>query len=699
MKKKAAAVRGKAVRLQYCERLIPLVLFLAIITLYWQVRHHEFISYDDPTYIIENQGISSGLTAETIAWAFTTSHAGNWHPLTWISHALDIQLYGMAPGPHHLTNVAIHAFSTILLFLLLMRITGGFWQSVLVAALFGLHPLRVESVAWAAERKDVLATFFWIVTMWMYVRYMERSSRARYSLLIASFALGLMAKPILVTLPFVLLLLDFWPLRRIDISQASDDAGKKSVFASDWQRNKAAIYRLLWEKVPLLIMAGFSSVITFYVQRSAGAVTAIDSLPLGFRIENAFLSYVRYIGKMFWPLDLAFFYPYPRRFLSWQIISAALLLIAISILVVVARRRRPCLAFGWFWYILTLVPVIGFVQVGIQAMADRYTYIPHIGLAIMLAWGVAELGRGRRFGSYLVTAAACVFVCFISLCTWKQVGFWKDDVTLFRHALEATENNFVAHNDLGRALEKEQRVEDAIAQYREALSIKPDFVLALNNLAAALGKQGDLDEAIVHLSEALRLRPDYADAHNNFGIALSLKGKKDEAIRHFSEALRIQPDHANAAHNLKVARFSIGPDAIAAGRYPEFPLPTLEGTKISPAEYRGKVVILNFWATWCGPCRKEIPEFTEFYKNYSDKGVQVLGVAVDEGGIDVVKPFAHKIGINYPVLIGGPAVRVAYALDKIPVTIILDREGTMASRYVGSLNYAVLEKAVKQLLN
>ena len=279
------------------------------------------------------------------------------------------------------------------------------------------------------------------------------------------------------------------------------------------------------------------------------------------------------------------------------------------------------------------------------------------------------------------------------------MGFWKDDVTLFRHALEATENNFVAHNDLGRALEKEQRVEEAIAQYREALSIKPDFVLALNNLAAALGKQGDLDEAIVHLSEALRLRPDYADAHNNFGIALSLKGKKDEAIRHFSEALRIQPDHANAAHNLKVARFSISPDAIAAGRYPEFPLPTLEGTKISPAEYRGKVVILNFWATWCGPCRKEIPEFTEFYKNYSDKGVQVLGVAVDEGGIDVVKPFAHKIGINYPVLIGGPAVRVAYALDKIPVTIILDREGTMASRYVGSLNYAVLEKAVKQLLN
>jgi protein O-mannosyl-transferase len=521
-------------------RWVCLALIAANLIVYASVWHHGFVNYDDDDYVTANPVVLRGLTWDGVAWAFTTEHAVNWHPLTWLSHMLDVQLYGADAGAHHLTNLLFHIANTLLLFGLLHRMTGAVGRSAFVAGLFAVHPLHVESVAWVAERKDVLSTLFWMLTLWAYVGYTRRSGVRRYCAVLLLFALGLMAKQMLVTLPFVLLLLDFWPLRRLRFDSA---------------------VRLVWEKLPLLALGIISSVVTFVVHRRGGAVIILSTIPLKLRIENALVSYVAYIGKMLWPARLAVLYPYAASLPGWWVAAAFVFLTSVSVAVIWARSRHPYLAVGWFWYLGTLVPVIGLIQVGNQAMADRYTYIPLIGLFIMVAWGVPDLLALRPFpqlqGIGLSAAAGLVILAY-AIAARGQLEYWEDSTTLWTRALEVTSENNIAHNNLGAALADQGKSDEAIVQYSEALRIKPDYADAHNNLGVALDDQGKHDEAIAHYSEALHIRPYYADAHINLGVSLGEQGKIDEAIAQFNEALQIKPDSAKAHNNLGVALASEG---------------------------------------------------------------------------------------------------------------------------------------------
>ncbi|MDH3838255.1 MAG: tetratricopeptide repeat protein [Desulfobacteraceae bacterium] len=535
----------------FCKRLNVLIcLFLVIATLavYWQVKGYEFVNYDDSRYVYNNGYVQAGLTLKGVIWAFTATHASNWHPLTWLSHMLDCQLFGLNPGWHHLTNVFFHIANTLLLLFVLRRMTGALWRSFFVAALFALHPLHVESVAWVAERKDVLSTFFWLLTMWGYARYVERPGLGRYLLILLFFALGLMAKPMLVTLPFVLLLLDYWPLERFQFGGAETIGDSHG----DSQLGSTA-HRLVWEKIPLFLLTVVSSVVTFLIQQSSGAAGSLVQYPLVVRIANGLVSYARYIGKMILPSHLAVLYPHPGMLPWWQVAAACLLLVSISLLVIKSAKRRPYFVLGWLWYIGTLVPVIGFVQVGAQAMADRYTYVPLVGLFIMISWGVSELVAELHYGKIGLAAIGVAILSILMGTTWFQVRCWKNSITLFRHSLDVAGESYVVHNNLGNALLSKGRSEEAIAQYRKALRLKPDFMLWYYNWGNALVTQGKLDEAIRRYSEALLIDPDYAEAHNSLGVALLHKGEINEAITHFREALRIRPGNIVVYTNLQVA--------------------------------------------------------------------------------------------------------------------------------------------------
>jgi len=493
--------------------------FLAVATLavYWQVESYEFVNYDDDDYISDNSHVQQGLTGDSIIWAFTATHVANWHPLTWLSHMLDCQLYGMNPTGHHLTNVFFHLVNTLLLFLVLEWMTGALWRSGFVAALFALHPLHVESVAWVAERKDVLSTMFWMLTMWAYLGYTKRPGVKRYLLILLFFALGLMAKPMLVTLPFVLLLLDYWPLGRIWLGQSGIEhpvANQANIAA---KKPRTQVFRLLLGKTPLFALAAVSSVVTFVVQKSGGAVKALEAYPFNIRITNAMVSYFRYISKAIWPQKLAILYPHPGQSLPmWHAALAGLLLVVISTVVIRAGRRCPYLPVGWLWYVGTLVPVIGLVQVGEQAMADRYTYVSLIGLFIIIAWGVPDLTAKYHYGKSALALAAASLLVALMVCSSLQVKHWKNSVTLFEHTVSVTANNPTAHY----------------------------------NLSLALGKKGMLQESMKHSYETLRIRPNYADAHNNLGVALTKQGRLQEAVFHFTEALRINPEYGKARRNL-----------------------------------------------------------------------------------------------------------------------------------------------------
>jgi tetratricopeptide (TPR) repeat protein len=521
---------------------------------YASVRNHDFVNYDDDDYVTANAIVLQGLTWHGVSWALTTGQAANWHPLTWLSHMLDVELYGLDPGPHHLTNLLFHIANTLLLFGLLNRMTRALGRSAFVAGLFAVHPLHVESVAWVAERKDVLSTLFWMLTLWAYVEYVRRPGLRRYGAVLLFFALGLLAKPILVTLPFVLLLLDFWPLGRTGM--APNPAGGWALAGDGW----TTVVRLVREKLPLLALAVASSIVTFVIHRRGGAVITLGAKPLNLRVANALISYVTYIGKMLWPAHLAVFYPYAQSLPVGWVAGAFLVLMGISIAVIRAAPRRPYLLVGWLWYLGTLVPVIGLIQVGDQAMADRYTYIPLIGLFIVVAWGVPELlGRWPlRIRRIALPAAAGVVILACAIAARAQAQYWEDSTTLWTHALAVTSRNNIAHNNLGVSLAEQGKLDEAIAHYSEALRIKPDYANAHNNLGAALADRGKPDEAIAHYSEALRIRPDYADAHLNIGVSLAEQGKLDEAIAHFTEALRIKPDSAKAHNDLGVALASQG---------------------------------------------------------------------------------------------------------------------------------------------
>ncbi len=540
-------------KLNFKGRNFIISFFLALITLavFWQVHNFDFVRYDDDKYVTENHHVQSGLTKDGIVWAFTSVDVSNWHPLTWLSHMLDYQLYGSNPAGHHLTSLFLHIVNTLLLFFILKRMTGFIWQSAFVAALFAIHPLHIESVVWVAERKDVLSTLFFMLSLSAYVRYVECPGIYRYLPIILFFAFGLMSKPMLVTLPFVLLLLDFWPLGRLQFRKSILNISETSMqTAAKWDEIKSNV-GLIIEKIPLLIIAAASIGITLYAQWTG--IAPIQSLPFGTRISNALVSYTSYMAKMVWPESLAVFYPYPDIMPIWQVGGSILLLILITLIAIRSVRRYPYVMTGWLWYLGTLVPVIGLVQVGNQSMADRYTYIPLIGLFMIIAWAMPDfLARWRYRRVALALSAACVIGVLMTVSMF-QVRHWHDSVTLFEHAISVTKNNYVMHSNLGASLAEQGKYDDAVLHYAEALRIKPDDFEARYNLANALARQGKIEESLSQYAEALRIQPGAAAVYNNMGIALSQLGRTDEAIIRFRESLRLKPDFHDAESNLKIA--------------------------------------------------------------------------------------------------------------------------------------------------
>jgi len=474
-----------------------------------------------------------------------------WHPLTSLTHLLDYQLFGLNPTWHHLTNLLLHIGSTLLLFAVLQRMTAAVWPSFFVAAAFALHPLNVESVAWVAERKNVLSAFFWMLTLAAYIRYTEHPGLGRFLLSVLVFALSTMTKPMVVTLPFALLLLDYWPLGRLRLRRQSkkQDLSQPESVQVSFQR--VYPWRLLLEKIPLFVLGVVLSVITFIVQQRGGTVSGLGNVPLKYRVANAFVSYVTYIRKMIWPGKLAVFYPHPFDKLPvWQVVASALLLLAVTVAVIWFARRRKYLTVGWLWFLGTLVPVIGLVQVGAQAMADRYAYLPFIGLFIMIAWGFLDLSASSRYRKRTFCALAMAGLLALSICTRLQLRHWRNNEALFEHAINVTGDNFVMNNNYANILKKIGQAEKAIDYFYKALRIRPNSHEVHNNLGNALHKIDRVDEAIKHYKKALELRPSFAEAHYNLAVLLAKQGKTDEAIAKYREALRFRPDNVDTLSNL-----------------------------------------------------------------------------------------------------------------------------------------------------
>jgi len=551
--------------------LIIIFLIVTSFIAYGRILDNGFINFDDEVYLTKNQHIQTGLNAATIKWAFTAIVSSNWHPLTLLSHALDWSLFKDHAGGHHLVNLLLHIGNALLLFLFLNKITKNIWPSAFAAALFALHPLRVESIAWAAERKDVLSMFFGLASLYTYAYYVEKPQISKYILCLILFILGLMSKPMLVTLPFLMLLLDFWPLERwqkslnrtnSSIAVASNQQMKKKVKKQKRPTERISgqsrlaspnISHLFLEKMGFFVFAIVSSILTIWAQNKGGAVASLQKLPFSERIMNAVVSYVSYLGKTFWPVDLAVFYPYQHSFPGWQVLGAAAILIIISIAVIYFMKKAPFLFVGWFWYLGTLIPVIGLVQVGRQAMADRYTYLPTMGIAIMVAWGLVYLLPQEKIRKFIFITAAAFILTGISYLTWQQCGYWKNSIALFNHALKVTKNNYLAHTNLGVALADEGKNEAAGDNYNAAILINPNHDNAHYNLANLLVKQGKTDEAIQHYREAVRINPDYALALNNLGVNLVKVHQYPEAIEYYRRALQIKPNDAGIHLNLGAA--------------------------------------------------------------------------------------------------------------------------------------------------
>jgi tetratricopeptide (TPR) repeat protein len=535
--------------------LIYLTLAVSTFIAYEPVRHNDFVGLDDPAYVTNNPHVKEGITLESIVWAFTTPYSGNWHSLTWLSHMLDCQLFGLNASGHHLTSLFFHVANTLLLFLVLKMMTGAVWPSAFVAAVFALHPLHVESVAWVSERKDVLSGFFWMLTMIAYVRYAERPGIGRYLLVVLAFCLGLLSKSMLVTLPFVLLLLDYWPLDRFQLGQPKKDKAFSESKPEKGGYQIAPAWHLIKEKIPLFVLAAVSSIITFIVQRSAKAVAPLEVVPLNLRILNALLSYISYIGKMIYPSHLAAFYPL-NRIPPWQPMVCFIILVVISILIIVSHRRY--LTVGWLWYVGTLVPVIGIMQVGSQSMADRYTYLPSIGIFIMVAWGAAELGAKWRFRRMWLGISAGLVLVVLLICTRMQVRYWRDGVALYKRTVEVTKNNFSMHTLYGNVLLQRRETDEAITHFKEALRINPRYSKAHNGLGKALLIQGNFDEAIRCFNAVLLTDKDkdkdkgkdLPDVYGNLGRAYANLGKDNLAITNLTKSVELDPNSAESLNNL-----------------------------------------------------------------------------------------------------------------------------------------------------
>ena len=523
--------KHRIVNIRY-DVLICLFLVMAILAVYGQMNYHEFINFDDSSYILKNQHVQKGLTSESISWAFSFTDIAYWHPLTWLSHMLDCQIYGLIPSMHHRTSLIFHIVNSILLFFVLQKMTGALWKSAFVAALFALHPINVESVAWVAERKNLLSTFFWMLTMLAYVHYTIRPSLYRYLLTLLLLMLGLMAKPMLVTLPFVLLLLDHWPLGRL---------------------RQQSTFDLILEKIPFFALSAVSAYISSLSVQRYEIVVSMELVPMKLRIANALVSYVKYIEKMIWPKNLAVFYPFPDTLPIWQVFGAGLFLASISLLALLNFKKKPYLCVGWLWFLGTLIPVIGLKQAGLwPAMADRWAYVPLIGIFIIIVWGVPELASQWCHKKIGLALAAAVLLLILMTVTWLQVRYWINSVSLFKHAFEVTANNFIVHFKLGESLAEQGRTEEAINHYQEVLRLKPCYALAHHNLGCILADQGRTNEAMNHYIAALKINPKLERTHINLGCILNSKGERDKAIKHYFYALRLNNNYAEAYNNIGV---------------------------------------------------------------------------------------------------------------------------------------------------
>lgn len=563
--------------------LIPLLLVLITASVYRQVINFDFINYDDNEYVFNNPHVQNGITYDSIIWAFTTGHSSNWHPLTWLSHMTDCRIFGLWAGGHHLTSLVFHIINSLLLFFVFQKMTGGKWQSAFMAALFALHPLHVQSVAWISERKDVLSAFFWMLTLLAYVRYVRRPDRPSYVLVLAFYLLGLMSKPMVMTLPFVLLLLDYWPLNRFRLDGS--------------QKNRVAkIAGLFWEKIPLFILTAASAGITFLAQDKWGAVRSFDMIPLTHRLSNMLISYVQYIVKFLYPIKLGIFYPYPEGVPGWKLIASIMVLTAVSWAAIKLINRKPWFIVGWLWFLGTLVPVIGIVQVGIQSMADRYMYLPMIGLLILISWGIPELFCKWRYRKTILSLSSAFVILVFLWITHIQLTYWTDTYTLFTRALAITDNNAFAYNvvadelalkgdyktaekyflaalaikaddadaikGLGRLAYHKKDYDKAIYYYQNALVIRPADREILNmtgkayyNLGLVASKQGNINDALNNYKKAIGINPDFADAHKSLADVLFSKGDMAQAVKHYSEAFRINPDDATTHYNIGVILF------------------------------------------------------------------------------------------------------------------------------------------------
>lgn len=525
-------------RLKRPNLTISVFFILATFAVFWPLLTHDFVSIDDNVYVTDNPQVLSGLTAKNIKWAFTTFYAEFWHPLTWLSLMADTQIFGGSPFGFHLTNLLLHILNTLLLFFFLRKATDKLWQSAFAASLFAIHPLHVESVAWIAERKDVLSTFFWLLTLRSYTHFVEKPNRTQYGWVLLFFILGLMSKPMLLTLPFTLLLLDYWPFCRFQYK------GSWRLFAHD-------VWPYIREKLLFFGITATAAIIAYSAQKYGGGLDSLNPYPLSDRIANALISYSLYIWKMIWPQNLAVFYPFPDTLPAWQIMAATLALVVITALAIRSIKKRPYFIVGWLWYLGTLVPVIGLVKIGDFAMADRYTYVPLIGLFIIISWGVPELLRKWRGKTLALPLVALVVLASFAAVTRVQIRSWANSIVLYQHAIQVTRNNFLAHYALGDILAAEGKFDEAISHFAEAVRSRPDKATLQNNLGRALASQGMFDEALPHLTAALQIKKNFAEAHYNIGIALAAKRRYPEAIDHLTSALKLYLTSKQLPHSTK----------------------------------------------------------------------------------------------------------------------------------------------------
>ena len=505
-----------------------LALALVAVTLvtYAGIWSLGFVNFDDPQYISNNPHVATGLSAANVVWAFTSAYAANWHPATWASHMIDVTLFGVAPGPMHLVSLAIHVANVLLLFAFLLRTTGAAARSAIVAALFAVHPLHVESVSWISERKDVLSAFFGLCTLLAYVAYVRRPTRARGLVVLALFALALMAKPMLVTLPVVLLLIDYWPL------------------------NRPLSWALVREKVPLFALTAASIAVTVVAQHRAAAIAPLNRYSVPARLVHVVNAFTDYLVAAVWPTRLAVFYPLSLTTPGWRIVASSLLFGAATYAAIAFARRRPYVIVGWLWYVVMILPVSGLVQVGSQGLADRYTYLPLIGIFVIAEWGLADLLATAPRARRAVAVGACVLIAIFAVVAHRQLQVWRDSTTLWTHALEVTHDNYRAEEAVGALLVDAGRLDEGVAHLTEAVRLEPAFAIAHSNLGTALAKRGQFDEAIQHYREALRLSPGLAQAHNNLGLALARTGDVEGAVREIREAVRLAPERPDFQHNL-----------------------------------------------------------------------------------------------------------------------------------------------------